>query len=590
MESIAIIGMSCRFPGANGTDALWTLIRDGGDAISEVPPDRWDVDRYWSEDLAPGKMCTRRGGFLDNVDRFDAAFFGISPREANDMDPQQRIVLETAWEALEHAGIAIAGRPPSDTGVFLGMNNWDYYRVSCTDRDCLHAYNGTGTMIGLGANRLSYQLNLRGPSMTIDTACSSSLVSVHLACQSLTTGESSLAIAGGVNLILAPEVTIILSQMGLISRDGRCRSFAAGANGYVRSEGCGIVILQRLSDAQRERRSILAVIRASAVNHGGTTNGLIAPSGGAQQAVIRRALDSAGLRAGDLSLIEGHGTGTPLGDAIEWRALRAVMSADGANERSCAVGSIKSNIGHAESAAGIAGLIKVILALGHATIPASQYASDPNPYLRSERGPLVLAAESRPWPSLGAPRRAGVSAFGVGGTNAHLVVEEAPERPAAAPADDRAQYVLPLSAASESALATLIRRYAAFLAERPEMSLGDIRYTAACGRSHFRHRAAFVASTLTELQEQLEAGRSIHDRDEHADLFLRGVDLDWPALYASSTERIVTLPTYPFERRRFWFDEPNDEGPPREQRQRLRSRAASSIGTIPGGSSKKEIQ
>src|SRR5205085_2451281 len=275
MRPIAIIGMSCRFPGANHPEALWQLLRAGGDAITEVPPDRWDVTKYYTEPPATqGKMCTRWGGFIEQVDKFDAALFGISAREASYMDPQQRIVLEVAWEALEYAGVVAANLAGSNTGVFIGVSNFDYNRLLCRSPATMDAYSSTGTILAITANRLSYLLNLRGPSIVVDTACSSSLVSVHLACQSLRTGESDVALAGGVNLILSPEVTIILSQGGLMSPDGRCKAFDASANGYVRSEGCGILVLKRLADARRDGDNILAVIRGSAVNQDGSTNGL----------------------------------------------------------------------------------------------------------------------------------------------------------------------------------------------------------------------------------------------------------------------------------------------------------------------------
>jgi len=537
MEPIAVVGMSCRFPGANGPDALWKLLYDGTDAITEIPPDRWDVRRWYAPAPEPGKMYTRWGGFLDDADCFDAEFFGISAREANFMDPQQRVVLEVAWEALEDAGLPPAGIGGSNTGVFIGVSNWDYNRLMCRDPATMDAYGSTGTILAITANRLSYLFNLRGPSLAIDTACSSSLVAVHLACQSLRDGESDLAIAGGVNLILAPEVTVILSQGGLMSPDGRCKSFDASANGYVRSEGCGLVILQRLSDALREGRTIHALIRGSATNQDGQTNGLTAPSGSAQQRVIRRALTNAGVSARELSYVEAHGTGTRLGDIIEWRALNAVLVEDGAGDQSCVVGSIKSNIGHAESASGIAGLLKVILALKHETIPPNLHFRQMDAHLRRERAPLFVTTDLRPWTDGGGPRFAGVSSFGIGGTNAHVIVESARPVPRTS-APPPGSHMLPISSATLHGLHALVQRYESFLAEADERLSADIAYTAACGRSHFKHRAVLRGDSLSVAQQ-----------------YLNGETIDWRALYAGSEYRFVPIPTYVFDRKRYWFDE-----------------------------------
>ena len=506
MEPIAIIGMSCRFPGANQTEALWKLLRDKENAITEVPPDRWDVNYYYTEPPATrGKMCTRWGGFIERVDQFDAAFFGISPREACFMDPQQRLVLEVAWEALEHAGVAATNLAGSNTGVFVGVSNYDYNRLLCRDPATMDAYSSTGTILAITANRLSYLLNLRGPSIAVDTACSSSLVSMHLACQSLRSGESNLAIAGGVNLILSPEVTIILSQGGLMSPDGRCKAFDEGANGYVRSEGCGILILKRLSDAQRDGNNSLALIRGSAVNQDGCTNGLTAPSATAQQAVIRQALANAEAQPNQLSYVEAHGSGTRLGDIIETRALRSVLLEDRSAERPCAIGSIKTNIGHAESAAGVAGLIKVILSLQHNTIPANLHLNKLNPYIRFENTPLFVPTEARPWHTNGVRRLAGVSSFGIGGTNAHLIIEEAPEQAPTVHAPEGSLQLLPLSAKTAHDLGAMIRNYKSFLAEQNIEPLADLCFTASCGRSHFPHRVAFRAKSIEHLREQLSA-------------------------------------------------------------------------------------
>jgi len=367
-EPIAIIGLSCRFPQASNPQAFWDLLRNGVDAVTEVPSDRWDVDAFHSENPDPGKVTTRFGAFLDNVDLFDPAFFGISPREATRMDPQQRLLLEVSWEALENAFIPPHTLAGTRTGVFIGISSYDYSRLQFDNHEMIDAYAGTGNAHSIAANRLSYTFDLRGPSMAIDTACSSSLVSTHMAVQSLRNGESDLAIAGGVNLILTPELTITFSQARMLSPDGHCKTFDASADGYVRGEGCGVVILKRLSDALHDGDNILALIRGSAVNQDGRSNGLTAPNGLAQQDVIRYALADAGIESHLIGYVETHGTGTPLGDPIEISSLQAVLEEGGSNGR-VLVGSVKTNIGHLEAAAGIAGLIKSVLALKNESIP-----------------------------------------------------------------------------------------------------------------------------------------------------------------------------------------------------------------------------
>jgi acyl transferase domain-containing protein len=555
MEPVAIVGMAGRFPGAPDVDALWTLLRDRRDAVTEVPRDRWNVDDVYAPlPPVPGKMCTRWGGFLDRAYEFDAPFFGISAREASFMDPQQRVILEVAWEALENAGIPPAALSGTSTGVFVGVSNYDYNRLICRDPATMDAYSSTGTILAITANRISYALNLRGPSLIIDTACSSSLVSLHIACQSLRGGECDVALAGGVNLIIAPEVTIILSQGGLMSPDGRCKAFDASANGYVRSEGCGMLVLKRLADAERDGDEVLALIRGSAVNQDGGTNGMTAPSGSAQQAVIRRALASAGLQAADLSCLEAHGTGTPLGDIIEWRALRAVLLENRPEGSRCAIASIKTNIGHTETAAGIAGVIKIVLALRHAAIPAHLHLREPNRHLKlSDESPMFIPTETMPWPSNGTPRIAGVSSFGIGGTNAHLIVEEAPPRPAAASGAMDAPLLFPVSAKTEEALQANLRNYARFLSGGEEQPLNDLCFTAAAGRMHYRHRAIFACRSVDELHRQLESREAAPD-DATARRYLSGEEIDWKAYYGTG-HRIVPLPAYAFAPTTYWFSD-----------------------------------
>jgi acyl transferase domain-containing protein len=456
-EPIAIVGVGCRFPGsATSPEAFWQLLQNGVDAISEIPRDRWDVDAYFDADPdAVGKMSTRHGGFLDRVREFDAPFFGISPREAAALDPQQRLLLEVTWEALEHGGFSAAALGGSRTGVFVGISSSDYgqQQIKAGDAERFDVYFGTGTAPSVAAGRLSYVLGLQGPCLSVDTACSSSLVAVHLAAQSLRNGESDLAIAGGVSLLLAPEVNVALSRAHMLSADGRCKSFDAAADGYVRSEGCGIVVLKPLSKALEDGDRVLAVLLGSAVNQDGRSGGLTVPNGPAQQALIREALGRARVQPGEVSYVEAHGTGTSLGDPIEAHALGAVFGRDRLPDRPLLIGSVKTNLGHLEAAAGIAGLIKVVLSLQHGEIPPHIHFSTPSPHISWDAIHARVPTVRTPWTADGR-RIAGVSSFGFSGTNAHLVVAEAPtaQPPPAAPSVERPRHVLTLSAKSEVAL------------------------------------------------------------------------------------------------------------------------------------------
>jgi len=442
-EPVAITGMACRFPGgADDPDAFWRLLKSGGDAISEVPGDRWDIAAFYDPNPnAPGKMCCRYGGFLERVDLFDADFFGISPREAVSMDPQQRLLLEVSWEALEHANQQREQLFGSSTGVFVGISTSDYasIRAALRDRKAIDAYYMSGATLSVAAGRLSYLLGVTGPCMSIDTACSSSLVSIHLACQSLRNRESRLALAAGVGLILSPEPSINFSKAGMLARDGRCKTFDAAADGYVRGEGCGVVVLKRLSDALADGDRVLAIIRGSAINQDGSSGGLTVPSGPSQEAVIRMALAGAGLEPLQISYVEAHGTGTPLGDPIEINALAAALCKERAWDHPLIVGSVKTNIGHLEAASGIAGVIKVVLSLLHREIPAHLHFRTPNPHIDWKNMPIDVATQGRPWLPAEGRRIAGVSAFSFSGTNAHIVLEEAPEmegRPVGRPSKD----------------------------------------------------------------------------------------------------------------------------------------------------------
>lgn len=433
---IAVIGVGCRLPGGvrNAAD-FWRLLHSGIDATSEVPPDRWDVDELYDPDPEkPGKICSRRGGFLSGeVDRFDAAFFGISPREATTMDPQHRLLLEVAHEALDSANQLRDRFEENSTGVFIGLTNSDYsllLKMAAGDRPLDH-YFVTGTALNAAAGRISYLLGLRGPSVAIDSACSSSLVTVHLACQSLRSGECAMAVAGGVNLILTSDASAALSRTGLLAPDGRCKTFDASADGYTRSEGCAMVVLKRLDDAQRDGDPILALIRGSAVNQDGPSSGFTVPSGAAQRRLIKSALAAAKIAPADIDYVEAHGTGTLLGDPIEVGALGDVLSVGRPVDRPLLIGSVKTNLGHLESAAGVTGLIKVALSLWHREIPAHLHCRNPSSRIPWKDFPLQVVTTRQAWPERNRPLRAGVSSFGVSGTNAHVVLETAPAAPAA---------------------------------------------------------------------------------------------------------------------------------------------------------------
>lgn len=429
-EPIAIVGMACRFPKAPSVEAYWQLLRDGVDAITEVPRERWDAAALYDPNgSAPGKLNTRWGGFLDRVDQFDPQFFGISPREAVQMDPQQRLVLELAWEALEDAGIVPASLRDSRTGVFVGALFMDHTLLQ--DRagwEAITSHTSTGGAACIIANRVSYALGLQGPSMTVDTASSSSLVAVHLACQSLRLGESTFVLAGGVNLTLIPETTMRVGKLNTMSSTGRCRAFDARGDGYVRGEGAGIVALKRLADALRDGDRIYAIIRGSAVNNDGASNGLTAPNPKAQEGVLVDAYHAAGILPADVDYVEAHGTGTPLGDPIEAKSLGTVLGSDVQRDRKLLIGSVKTNIGHLEAAAGIAGLMKVALAMHHEIIPKNLHFDEPNPNIDFDGLGLQVVTEEQPWPAHeNQPARAGISSFGYGGTNAHAVLESMPK-------------------------------------------------------------------------------------------------------------------------------------------------------------------
>ena len=431
-EPIAIVGMGCRLPGGVCSPAaLWAMLCAGRHGIREVPPERWDAEAFLDEDpLQPGTMNTRWGGFIDDIDRFDAAFFGISPKEAAQMDPQQRLVLELAWEALEDAAIDPLSLRKRPVGIFVGAMASEYARLTQGDACSIDAHTATGQDTSIIAARVSYVLGVQGTSLTVNTACSSALVAIHLACQSLRLGESTMALAGGVNLMVSPHGTVAMTKFGAMNPAGQCRAFDASANGYVRGEGGGIVVLKPLRSAIADGDRIYCVIRGSATNNDGFSNGLTAPNPEAQKAMLERAHASSGVDAGSIHYVETHGPGTILGDPIEALALGTVFGPSHRAERPLRIGSIKTNLGHLEAAAGVAGLMKVALSLYHRRLPASLNFDRPNPHIDFDTLHLKVQTELEDWPCPGEPARAGVSAFGFGGTNCHAVLEAAPQSPA----------------------------------------------------------------------------------------------------------------------------------------------------------------
>ena len=513
-EPIAVIGVGCRLPGGVlGPDDFWRLLASGADAIGPIPPSRWDVGAYLDPDPeAPGKMYSNAGGFLADVDQFDPRFFGISPREAASMDPQQRLLLEVTWEALEHAAIAPDSLAGTATGLFVGIGNDDYAQMELRSGDPtrLDVYTSTGAAFSVAAGRIAYALGLQGPAMAVDTACSSSLLAVHLAFQSLRAGECRTAVAGGVHLILRPELSICLSKSRALSPTGRCRTFDAAADGYVRAEGCGMVVLKRLSDATADGDRILAVIRASAVNHDGRKSGLTVPNGMAQRALLRKALSDAGARASDVAYVETHGTGTPLGDPIEVEALAAVLGEGRTEGEPLFIGSVKTNVGHLETAAGVTGLIKLILSLEHGSIAPHLHFREPSAHIPWSTIPVRVPTAVMPWPSTGAPRLGGVSSFGMSGTNVHMLVQEGPAP--AGPGPARPYHLLALSARTGKALQELAARYAAHLERAPDTAVEDICASAAAGRARFSHRLAVTGASRTALRDALLTARETPHR------------------------------------------------------------------------------
>ena len=514
-EPIAIVGIGCRFPGgAHSPETFWSVVRDGVDAIAPIPADRPDLSAlYDSTPGAPGKIVTREGGFLADLDRFDPYSFGISPREAIYIDPQQRLFLEVTWEAFEDAGIVPAKLVGANVGVFVGMWTNDYQDRMYASTSDIDLYITTGGGRYSASGRLSYIFDLRGPSMTIDTACSSSLVAVHLACQSLRKGETELALAGGVNLILQPYISIGYSKSKMLSPDSRCKFGDAHANGYVRSEGAGIILLKPLSHALADRDPVYAVILGSAVNNDGQEGLFVAPSRQGQESVLRQAYRKAGIPPSHVHYVEAHGTGTAVGDPVEIQALGTVLAEGRRKDRPFSVGSIKTNIGHTEAASGIAGLIKAALCLKHRVIPPSLHLKVPSPNIPWHELPLSISQELNAMPADRDLAVAGVNSFGVTGTNAHVVLQESPQqsgvngRSKTENQADDSIFMLPLSAPRSDVLARMAQVWSTFLAadKTANQPLQDICYTASVRRNHYDYRATFVGKSREELIEKLNA-------------------------------------------------------------------------------------
>ena len=586
VEPVAILGVAVRLPGGVASpEKFWKALAAGEDLISTVPPQRWDALAYASVGSdEPGTMYDIHGGFLSDVDAFDAEFFAIHAREAASMDPQQRILLELTWEALERANIDPRSLMNTKTGIYLGMTNSDYSRLLLEDPGSVDGYTGVGAAGSIAAGRIAYFLGTHGPAVVMDTACSSSLVAVHQAVQSLRRQETDLAIVGATNLILSPEMNIGFSRTSMLSRDGHCKTFDAAADGYVRSEGCCVIVLKRLTDARRDRDPVLANLHGSAVNQDGRSAGITAPNGPAQEAVMREALANAALEPHAVSYVEAHGTGTPLGDPIEVRAIGSVYATGRSAESPLRIGSVKTNLGHTEAAAGLAGLIKVVLMMqpGHGIAPHLHF-KQPSPQIHWRQWPIEVPVSLIPWPDQGLTRYAGVSSFGFSGTNAHVIVG-CPEEVAVLGAvrneidvTEQKESVLCLSANNEAALRILTHQYVEYLRHTDE-NFSDICFTAAAGRAKLTHRLAVIARNAEAAGELLGNwlnGRAVAGVMTSADTlqasqpdgrtdelkriqqeFVQGGNLRHAGQFWQGPRRRVELPLYPFQRQRYWFGDP----------------------------------
>lgn len=592
-EPIAIVGIGCRYPGGiSSSEELWDLVAAGAEAIVPFPADRgWDRERLFDPDPdRPGTSYVRHGGFLEDVAGFDADFFGIDSDEALAMDPQQRLLLECAWETLEDAGIDPESLIGSQTGVFAGAAFSDY--GIDVNRPEIEHLRVTGSATSIVSSRIAYTFGFEGPALSIDTACSSSLVAIHLASQALRAGECSLALAGGVTVLSTPTLFIPLSRQRGLSPDGRCKSFGVGADGMGFSEGVGLLLLERLSDARAQNHRVLALLRGSAVNQDGASNGLTAHNGPAQEQVIRQALTRAGLSPADVDVVEAHSTGTPLGDPIEAHAIMATYGQQRTNG-ALRLGTVKSNIGHTQVASGVAGVIKMVMALRHGLLPKTLHAEKPSAQVDWSQGEVELLNSPASWPTGDRPRRAGVSSFGMSGTNAHAIVEEPPPAEDGDELDDAA-LVLPVlpflvSAKSSRALAAQAERLCTHLQAHSELQALDVSATLALHRAQLSERAVILAANLEELLDGLRAltadlptpnlirGVAVHrggaalsvsevapsvraDRSEVRELLstlahahVEGVKVDWRPLFPADSRWCTTLPTYAFQRHRYWL-------------------------------------
>jgi len=601
-QPIAVIGMAGRFAGAVNLDEFWSQLRSGSDLVTEARADRWDVDQHYDpQRQSIGMMHSKWGSFLDRIDQFDADFFHISPREAAEMDPQQRLLLEVTWEALESAAYAGSRLSSSSTGVFVAAMRSEYLEQAAGAAVVPDVYSGTGNAPAMIANRISYFLNLRGPCLTVDTACSSALVALHLAIGSLRRGECQMAIVGAAQAGLGAGHYQVLSRLGALAAGGRCRTFDRAADGYVPGEGVGAVLLKPLASAIDDGDAIQAVILGTAVNHGGQAAGITVPNSAAQADVIRAALADAGVDARSIGYIEAHGTGTALGDPIEVEGLARAFGAQTSRRQFCAIGSVKSNLGHLEAAAGMASLLKVILALKAGLIPPTLHVQEANPDIRFEAGPCYVSDRLAPWPLRERPRLASISSFGFGGTNAHLIVQESPEvsvdAESRAPAE-RPLHLLAISAQTADALAELAERLRGYVAVDRTLNAADICFTLNTGRAHLNHRAAIMFKNVAELESRLSAVASrstapglmlgtlttrrpaqvldadqvckaislVRGEDEWRSLlanigeqYVHGVEIDWDSLDRPYARRRVALPTYPFRPTRHWIGRSRDD-------------------------------
>ncbi|MEW2630724.1 beta-ketoacyl synthase N-terminal-like domain-containing protein [Streptomyces sp. NPDC048389] len=569
-RSVAVIGMACRLPGADGPDELWELLRNGVDATSETPPDRYDVDALHSERPGPGMIGSRRAGYLADMADFDAEFFGMSPTEALELDPQQRLLLMTAWDALEDAGRRPDELAGTRTGVFVGNARGDYLEIRF--RQGLQAVTASqlNNYRSLLPARLSYFFDLRGPSVLIDTACSSSLVAVHSAVQSLRAGESPLAVVAGVNLTLRPDEGVMMTQAGALAADGRSKFADAGADGHTPGDAVGVVVLKRLADALADGDPVRAVIEGSAVgNDGRTSDSVLNPSRTGQVEVLRWAYEDAGVPPAQVDYVEAHGSGSPVLDALEISALGEVLGEDRPSDRPLLVGSVKTNIGHAEAAGGIAGLIKAVLCLEHGQVPASLHLDTATPRVAWDDLPVQVPEKLHDLPDHGRPHRAGVSGQGSSSLNAHVVIRQGGPRPGAATAEPAGKpYLLTLSARTPDALAALRRSWAEYLGpDGPGAAfcLRDICYSAATRRQHHEHRLAVVASSHEEMAAALDGPAGTTRRKgtpkklaEAADRYRESGTIDWQAL-SGEAGRFVPLPRYPWQTKRYWPDDEREE-------------------------------